>query len=80
MSAQAKAPSRGSVIPLDAAIGPAPYGASNAQGPNPLYYLPRHGGAGASIMSNPVLTTNPAEFGSYEINFVARVGGIRATR
>ena len=65
---------------LDAAVGPDQRGTSNSQGPNPLHYLRRHGGASASTMYDPIPTLNPAEFGSYESCFAARVGGIRATR
>ena len=45
-----------------------------------LLYLLRHGGAGASIMDDPVPVINPAEFGSYKNCLAKRVDGIRATR
>ena len=52
-------------------------GTSDTQGPNPLNYLSRYGGA---IMDDPIPTLNPAEFGSYENYIAARVDGVRATR
>ena len=50
---------------MGAAVGSLRYGASKAQGSNPLYYLLRYGGGDASTMDDPVYTINPAEFGSY---------------
>ena len=52
-------------------------GNSDTQGPNPLHYLSRNGGA---IMDDPIPSPNPAEFGSYENYIAARVDGVRATR
>ena len=50
----------------------------NAQGPNLLHYLHRHGGGSASIMDDSIPAIDPAELGSYEKYLAARIDGISA--
>jgi len=80
-SAEVTTPSRGLNLALDVAVSfPERHGTSILQGSYPLHYLPRHEGANASIMDDPIPTLNPAELGSYESYLAARCGGIRAAR
>ena len=76
---RASIPYTGRSSPLDAAATPVSdiRGTSGTQGPNPVHYLSRYGGA---VMDDLIPTPNPTEFGSFESYIAARVDGFRATR